>query len=362
MVTCLLLVAGQLLDMRILQALAVSLAAMAVVSVALFRFAVRGGIRVSMEGEGARIFKGEECEASMRVESRATGWIGSVPTSFKIGTAQLLKAEPAQDGGRVRLLFLGRYAGRAEGLDVGISITDPLQILKRSDRVVCGGFRLDTLPLCLAAPLPRRRLTIFGLGDKPTGYPGQGQELYGLDEYRTDAETRDIVWKRVANSPDEALVARVREGNMKESLRVGVVSFAERGDQAPAWTDMLCEALGKVGMEALSLGAGLTLRYPKAGGEGATEALATDVRELADAVMACSAAPPSRDVEGVVAGSDVVVTGLRELHDPEAAALARSTLLLVNEAGPPPPRFADDSVVWTGRESLLMLVARALER
>ena len=182
----------------------------------------------------------------------------------------------------------------------------------------------------------------------------------------------------MAESPDEALIARVREANVTDAVRVGVVRFAERtGDERAEWTDMLCEALGEVGREILETGATTILLYHSPPGEGVrdkgsseeerlrgmTSIAAEDIDELADAVMSCSVASDSRDVESVVLDSDLVVTGLRELEDEGmATVIARKPLLLVYEKASPLPPFADRAVIWTGKEDLLPLIRKTIER
>src|SRR5271167_3441051 len=109
-----------------MQALGISLAMMGVISIIIFEFTIKGGVSVTMESGHVRSFKGEEYQTTLAVESRGTDWIGSVPTTFKIETGQLMKVEPLGEG-RMRLTFLGKYAGRCEGVRVGISLNDPLK-------------------------------------------------------------------------------------------------------------------------------------------------------------------------------------------------------------------------------------------
>jgi hypothetical protein len=355
--------------------LGISLAAMGVISVAIFQFAIERGVSVSMEGGHVKTFKGEEYDTVLTIESRAVDWIAWMPPTVRIETGQLVKTEPLEEG-RVRLRFLGTYAGRSEDVEVGISLTDPLKLLKRLEQVVYGDFMLDTLPLSLLASAVPRRLTIFGFGDHPTGYPGPGHELYGLDEYHS-GDTKDIIWKRVAKSPDETLTARVREANVREFVKVGVVHFAERGEGRAAWIDLVCEALGYIGKEVFGMGATLTILYlspPKAEGRGPwedgegrqvalTQARATDVIELAEAVMSCSIASGSREIEGVVTNSDLVITGLEELEDQKMAKLiSQKPVLLISEEAHPPSTFADRAVIYSGRENLFPLIRKILER
>jgi len=358
-----------------MQLLGVSLAAMAAVSVMIYHFAVKGGVSISMEGGHVKTFKGEEYETVMAVKSKGTDWIGSMPTDVKIETGQLMKFEPLPDG-KIRLRFLGKYAGRTDGVRVELSLTDPLRLFTGRQQLAFTDFVLDTLPLSLLAPTVPRRLAVFGFGDRATGYPGPGQELYGLDEYRS-GDTKDIIWRRVAKSPDETLVARVREANVRDVVRVGVVRFAERGEDRAAWTDLLCEALGYIGKEAFEMGASFTVLYaspPKAAKlEGATarderrlgltRARATDIGELAELVMSCSVAEGSREIGGAVDGSDFVITGLRELEDEKmAAVISQKPMLLLYEEASPPSTYPDRSVIYSGQENLLQLARKMLER
>jgi hypothetical protein len=368
------LIAAELFNVRLMQLLGISLATMAVISIVIFEFAIRDGVGVSMESGHHRTLKGEEYDTILSIESRGTGWIGSIPTDFSVDTGQLLKIEPLS-AGRVRLRFLGKYAGRTEGVKVGISLTDPLKLVGRLDEVVHTDFVLDTLPLSLLFSVVPRRLTVFGFGEQPTGYPGPGQELYGLDEYHQTMDTKDIIWKRVAKSPNEALTARVREASVRDVVRVGIVQFAERGEGRAAWVDMLCEALGQVGKEVFVMGASVTFHYKSTdradeekGGKseeevlGVTHIRASDIDELAEAVMSCSVAPSSREIEAVVSGSDFVVTGLKELEDEKMAmVIAEKPLLLISEEASPSPAFTEGSVIWTGNESLFPLVRKMLE-
>ncbi|HUK75376.1 MAG TPA: hypothetical protein VLU99_06240, partial [Nitrososphaerales archaeon] len=116
MAAVLLLGAAELLDIKLLQVLGASLVAMAVISVCIFELSTRGGsVRVSSEGGHVRLMKGEEYETVLAVESRGNGWIGSTTTSFEVETGQLVDVEPFTDGTRIRLRFLGKYAGRCQG-------------------------------------------------------------------------------------------------------------------------------------------------------------------------------------------------------------------------------------------------------
>jgi len=158
--------------------LGVTLAVMAVISVAIFEFAIKGGVSVSMERGHVRTFKGEEYETVLKIESRGTDWIGSIPTTFAIETGQLLKTEPLAEG-RVRLRFFGKYAGRSEGVKVEISLTDPLRLLNRVDRSAYSEFVLDTLPLSLSPPCSHGGCRSSGSGTNPPDTRVRGRSFTG---------------------------------------------------------------------------------------------------------------------------------------------------------------------------------------
>lgn len=355
-----------MLDVRLMQLLGISLVTMAVISVAIYQLAVKRGSGVSIEGGHVKTFKGEEYETVIGIKSGGSGWIGSVPNSFTIDTGQFTKIEPLEDG-KVRVRFLGKYAGRTDGIRVTLSLVDPLRLFTGTDEVVNTEFVLDTLPLSLLAPAVPRRIAVFGFGEKATGFPGPGQELYGLDEYQY-GDTKDIIWKRVAKSPEERLVSRVREANVSDVVTVGVVRFAERSEGRAAWVDLLCEALGYIGKEAFEMGASLVVLYQtpqgeEGGSQSVTRARATDLDELAEVVMSCSVARGSREVDAVVENSDFVITGLKELEDETmAAVVSRRPMLLLYEEASPRTTFPDRSAIYSGRENLLPLVRKMLER
>jgi hypothetical protein len=361
------LVAAQLLNVRMLQALGVSLVAMAVISVTIFEFVIRGSVRVVMESGHIITTKGEEYETPLAIQCRGADWIDTGLTAFKVEAGQQMQVETLA-GGKMRLRFSGKCAGRSEGVKLGVTLHDPLGLKERPEEVVHRDFVLDTLPASLfASTVPRQR--VYGFGDQPTGYSGAGQELYGLEKYNTEIDTKDIVWRRVAKSPDESLVASVREAGVRDDVTVGVVQFAARGEGRAAWVDQLCEALGQVGSEVLAMGPSVTIQFNspsrdegERSSSGTVFLRSTDLISLTEAVMSCSAAPPSRDIEEVVASSDLVVTGLRELEDGQVATLvSRKPLLVILEDSSPPPPLAAKAVVWSERQSLVPMIQRIVE-
>jgi hypothetical protein len=375
-----------------MQALGICLVAMAVISVAIFEFVIKGGIKTMMESGHVTITKGEESETLLTIQYRGAGWIDADLTTFETAAeaGQRMQIERLSEEGRrkIRLRFLGKYAGRTEGVKLRITLTDPLNLENRLDEVVHRAFVLDTLPVSLFGSTVPKQQRVYGFGEQPTGYSGAGQELYGLEEYNAGTDIKNIIWRRVAKSPNESLIASVREASVRDVVNVGVVQFAERGEGGVAWVDQLCEAIGQVGMEVLAMGPSVTINFnsPRRAVEamgmegrrkrgekeneneeekeeellpGMTSLRATDVIDLSEAVMSCSVASPSRDIEQVVANSDLVVTGLKELEDPEMAMLiAQKPLLVIPEEAFVSPRFMERAVIWSENESLIPTLRR----
>jgi hypothetical protein len=382
-----------------MQALGICLVAMAVISAAIFEFVIKGGVKTMMESGHVTVTKGEESETLMTVQYRGAGWIDTALTTFETAAAEAGQRmqieslpEEGEGGKKIRLRFLGKYAGRTEGIKLRITLTDPLNLENRLDEVVHRAFVLDTLPVSLFGSTVPRQQRVYGFGEQPTGYSGAGQELYGLEEYNAGTDIKNIIWRRVAKSPNESLIASVREASVRDVVNVGVVQFAERGEGEVAWIDQLCEALGEVGKEVIAMGPSVTINFdsPRRAVEatgregrrrreeeeneneneegkeekeerlpGMTSLRATDVIDLSEAVMSCSVASPSRDIKEVVANSDLVVTGLKELEDPEMAMLiAQKPLLVIPEEAFVSPRFMERAVIWSEKESLLPTLRR----
>jgi uncharacterized protein (DUF58 family) len=356
-----------------MQALGICLVAMAMISVAIFEYVLKGGIKTMMQRGRVTITKGEESGALLTIQYRGAGWIDTDLTTFETEAGQQMQIESLSEG-KTRLRFLGKYAGRIEGVKLRITLTDPLNLEDRLVEVVHRAFVLDTLPASLFASTVPKQQRVYGYGEQPTGYSGSGQELYGLEEYNAGTDIKNIIWRRVAKSPDESLIASVREASVRDVVNVGVVQFADRGEDEVAWIDQLCEALGQVGTEVLAMGPSVTIYFnsprkteaAREGSENEEEPLqgmtsfrATDVIGLSEAVMSCSVASPSRDIKEVVANSDLVVTGLKELGDSEMAMLiAQKPLLVIPDKAFISPRFMERAVIWSEKQSLLSTLQR----
>ncbi len=332
---------------------------MGLISVGLLAFGSEANVAITVEEDQVRIFKGEESHLSIGLGSRSSRWNGFQVISCDFPNGQATRTE-SETGGRILFSFKGRYAARSQGLRIRYGMSDALGLFQITDDLVAGDIILDVLPRSLLALVVSKTVPSFGLGERPAGYPGPGQELYGLDYYHPSTDAKNIIWKRVAKSPGEALVERVRESNLKDSVRIGVIQLVERtGEERQRWIDLLCEALASVGKEALEMRVRLTLLYPS--GASLVIKPVSNVDELAEALMTYSTEQPSSEIADVIRRSDLVVAGVRELESAGiAGALSTKPLLLISETGSPSSAPGRRSLVYSGRENFLPLLRRVL--
>lgn len=333
------------------------------ISAGALALAPTGRFDIALKENHVRIFKAEESAVSMGMESRGSSWTGLRMISCSLGDVPASTVRAGED--KVWLSFAGRYAARSRGLRIRLARSDRLGLLQFESEVTRSDVLLDVLPRSLIALEVSRTVPTAGYGERPARYPGQGQEVYALDYYHPSTDAKDIIWKRVAKSPDEMLVERVREANIKDSLILGVLQLAERGgEDRQKWIDALCEGLASVGKEVIKMGVKMTLIYRS---EGALVAKrVSDLSELAEAVMDCSMASPSPEVADVVRRSELLVTGLRELDsEMMRTALSARPVLLIPESASPyrlPVSLGKRAVVYSGTDNFLPLLRRVLEK
>ena len=198
-------------------------------------------------------------------------------------------------------------------------------------------------------------------GDSPAGSPGQGQELYGIDTYRGSGQSKDILWRRVARSPNRDLFVKIRESNVPETIRISLIQTVDRGPERYAWVDLACEALGLVSNHLLVMG--LTLKISFSAGGIYTESVSAP-DELVNCMMDFSKSRPESDnVRWLVQDADLVISGLKELESPDLAQLiSRRPSLLTLEEGAEPVFLGTRSVVFSGRENIVPLIQRVIEK
>jgi uncharacterized protein (DUF58 family) len=265
----------------------------------------------------------------------------------------------AEDG-TIRLSFRPRYSGRFEGIKMMLEFTDPLRLLSRTVELSYRNPVVEVIPLSLATRSPRviPRMTLTG--DSPAGSPGQGQEIYGIDTYRGSGQSKDILWRRVARSPKQDLFVKIRESNVPETIRISIIQTVDRGPSRYAWIDLACEALGLVSNHLLAMG--LTLKISFSSGGIYTESVSAP-DELVNCMMDFSNSRPESDnVRWLVQDADLVISGLKELESPDLAQLIsrRPSLLTVEDAKP--VFLGANSVIFSGRENIVPLIQRVIEK
>ncbi|MFB6264187.1 MAG: DUF58 domain-containing protein [Bradymonadaceae bacterium] len=125
-----------------------------------------------------------------------------------------LEAEDAREL-TVRYRFPARGAYQLQRIEV--STRFPFSLFEKA-REVDAREQIVVLPRPRPAPAWRTRL-MAAFGDTPAGERGQGQEYYGLREYRPGEDKRLIHWRRTAARGEPV----VREQEREEHRRVDVV-------------------------------------------------------------------------------------------------------------------------------------------
>ncbi len=330
---------------------------MAVIMLLFLFVATRGAGKAVLEENHLKGFKGDTLSATVRLGPRRLGWTSISASSAIAGVEQ---AGAAIQDGKVTLNFETRYAGRFRGLGLRLEFGDPLQLFSKVHEISYDDFTVDVLPLSLLRPTSARKTSMLTLGEEPAGAPGMGQELFSIDEYEPFSDPKNIIWKRVARSPDQSLFVRIRESNVPSVIRVGLLDAARR-DERLSWVDLFCEGVGLLGKELIDLGCHLEVSYGSPSGLMVCQV--SDLQDLAEALLSfSSSASGAQFGDQLIDQSDVIVTGLREVEEPNIArTLSRKPSMLIHERASP-MYIGERSVVFTGRESIFPFVARVVER
>ena len=347
-----------LLDVRITIALAFSMAVMAIFSLVILSLGSRKA-NISIEARRLRGFKFDPIELPIQVKSRTARWLQLRVLRLQAADALDTVTHTEEDGG-IRLLFRPKYAGRFEGIGMTLEFSDPFRLFSRTIELSFENPVVEVIPLSLTGPASRISPRIPSTGDSPAGSPGQGQEVYGVDAYRGSAQTKDILWKRVARSPSQDLFVRIRESNVLETVRVSIIQTVDRGVNRYPWVDLVCESLGIIGNHMFAMGQTLRISFSSNGIQ--TEDVSAP-EELVDSMMNFSRSrPETENVRVLARDADLVITGLRELENPDVAQLVsrRPSLLIFEDAEP--LLIGTQSVIFSGRENVVPLILRVIEK
>ena len=340
-----------------LAALGLSLSVAAASSLSLAWFSSRD-TRITAEPRRLRVFKGEGAVAMLRLETGTGRWL-------RMGGPSLEEVPGLEsncktiDRSSFELNLKPVCAGRFELPTIQLDVTDVMGLFVRQETVTVD-LTVDSLPLALLAPARAMTASPLAVGEIPAGRIGSGQELFAVGEYHPDSDTKDILWKRVARMEDGSIPVRVREANIRMSVRVGIAlswtSLRERAERV----DLVSEALAQMGRLFLSLGTNLEVLFPL--GSALERRRASNVAELADLLMVLS--ETSSSVEPIVesAKCDMLVLGPDQLN----GLSARSTrvpcpVVVVSETTTSSLRLPDVAI-FTGLEDLSAVSVLVLNR
>jgi uncharacterized protein (DUF58 family) len=330
--------------------LGLSLSFAGVISLLLLRlYRERAMLAVPQEAS-LRVFKGESAHTSLRLRGAPTSWAAVSLGSLLVRGPVEVKSDLLPGGGYA-LSLRPTAAGRFGDLAFSARLSDPLRLFVHSEIVVPVALTLDSMPLSLLERPRTPLISPLTLGERPSGTPGKGQEFFGVGEYVYGSESRDILWKRVARSPELNLLVRQRESNIPETASLALVLGWLRGEDRTKLVDMMCEGLGSLGTTLLGLGMRVTLK----GEDLVTTATSSD--ELVEAIMVASTLASSSAPEDA-AECDVVVEvgGMEGMVRPWAGF---KPTVSIGDRDSALPRFA---VGYTGVEDLATIAGAVLEK
>ena len=315
------------------------------------------GLDLSVGSARARAFKGGEVAVQLSVKTRSA--------SARMDLVMIpngLEAEIKGEGKERTLVAKSRYAGVYTGLKARVEIADRLGILARSE-VKDVGIVCEFLPTSLLGTGEPIRVSAARLGDLPAGRGGSGQEFYAAEVYTTSRSAKDIMWKRLARTPDELLLVRTGEANIPETMNLWFYEEEEGEEKTrtPARMDLASEAIARVGLPVVSTGTKLRVRHVHRGKATLTEA--KDREGLANLVARLweDGSEPGVAAESP-AQADMVIASEEAAHSPEVVGLVmnRPSVLLVWGEG---RGMKGSSVVFfSGHEDLSSLVAMVLSK
>lgn len=311
-----------------------------------------------LEGARRRVFKGHGIATELKV-MKVPRW--GIPQVALLEVPEGLLAEIEESGGKFRLSVSSKFAGAFSGLKVKMGIREPLGLYKR-DEVREVKMVFEFLPSVLAPAREPMLISATMLGDFPAGRSGLGQEFYSAEAYTSSHSSKDIMWKRLAKSPGENLMARVGEANIPEKLTVSLIEQITAPKRAnPSWKNLVSEAVARVGVPVVSIGS--TLRLVHVLGKRKTVAEARSLPELADLVMSLWREDlPKKSTTEEPDEADIVVAGQEELTVPDTRGMVSRKPAVILSWGGPAAYAGPKAVSFTGTEDISRLVVGVLSR
>lgn len=346
-----------LADVRIGLALAFVMALSAALSLALLLRFRAGFAKAAASPKQVSSFKGTKASVRVTFRSALAGWVSvyALPSVGDDGFEVKIVSSSSQG---VELEIVQRYAGRFEGLRLGLELSDVLGLFVERNLPLEVDLTFDSLPASLLAQPKRPRLSPLALGERSSGAPGSGQEFYGIDEYQPFMEAKNILWKRVGRRADDKLVVKIRESNIPREIRIAILGVDER--DRLAYVDKVCEALGEVASSLLEAGSMVT--FIGFGDGGPVIAGASKPEELPRALMEASVLRGLPADASILQGADILVLDSASLDSPSLReALVGRALLVISESELPNVS-GRRMFVYTGHEGLMRLAELVVNR
>ena len=305
-----------------------------------------------------RAFKNEKAAATLRLGSFQSKLVGS--RRFVVVTPYGLECAVGEfrEGSGALTLEPSR-AGRFENLSLKLLDQDILGLFARETVVPLNGFVLECLPSSLRAPALPILVSPISLGDIPAGRRGGGQELHMVEEYHPGLDAKDVIWRRVAQSPTEELVSRARESSIRRAVTLGIVLTWKSDESRAVLLDLAAEALGQISKPLLELGIQVRVSFVS---EARISSLgSSSLGELAEAILALTDIDNGVFAEESITASDIVIAEKVSFFEDKQQALSRTGPVLLISETPAYPDEREKVFVFTGREDLTALVEAVIE-
>ncbi|MDA4126799.1 MAG: DUF58 domain-containing protein [Thaumarchaeota archaeon] len=263
-------------------------------------------------------------------------------------------------GGSGDLTLVPSLAGRFSDLSLKLIDGDILGLFARESIINLEGFVLESLPSSLRAPARPIVVSPISLGDIPAGRRGGGQELHAVEEYHPGLEAKDVIWRRVAQSPTEELTMRARESSVRRTVSIGLAMAWESDASKAVLFDLTAEALAQIGKTLIELGTAVRISYVSQGRFSFVES--TRLGELADATLAIS----ETDNGGLrmhqsISESDIIVFEIKNYLEKERLSGSGNELVLLISETPGIAARRERVFVFSGREDLTNIVESVIE-
>lgn len=315
-------------------------------------------LRFSVDKQRKRSFKGHGLASELKVGKVPRG---GLPKLVLEEIPEGIEADLEGSGSSYILSVSSKFAGAFTGVKVKVGIGDPLDVFNRYE-VRAVETIYEFLPTVLVEVREPMLVSAAMLGDYPAGRTGYGQEFYSAEEYNLSHSSKDIMWKRLAKSSNDALLARVGEANIPENLTVYFIE--QRGAakrRIPSWMNLASEAVARVGVPVVLIGS--TLRLVHTLGDRTTVSEARSLTELADVVMTLwRDDAPIRLHRHEPDQADIVVVGQDELASEETASLITRKPAVVLSWGQTKAAVGPGIVNFSGTEDISRLVVGVLSR